>query len=123
MNSVLAFAAVLVCAAPLEDYRIAGTVTDSLTGAALDRVRVSIAPTSERTRLSYATTGADGRFVFDNLSAGKWVLAAERRGYLPHSFGQPPTLAAPGIAIVTDPVSPPRIWSFASPRPRCSPAR
>jgi hypothetical protein len=78
-------------------------VVDSATGAALDRVKVGIAPISERTRAVSVTTGPDGRFAFANLPADKWSLTARRRGYLEQEFGQPASLAAAGVAIVTGP--------------------
>jgi hypothetical protein len=104
MSPLLALAA-LACALPIpaRTYRMAGVVVNSATGAALDRVKVGIAPTSERTRVVYATTGSDGRFAFANLPADKWLLTAQRRGYLEQNFGQPASLGAPGVDIVTGP--------------------
>ena len=70
MNPRLALVA-LACSLPIaaQTYRIAGVVVDSATGAAVDRVKVGIAPISERTRAVYVTTGSDGRFAFANLPA------------------------------------------------------
>lgn len=104
MSPLLALAA-LASTIPIaaQTYRIAGWVVDSATGAALDRVKVGIAPISERTRAVYVTTGPDGRFAFANLPADKWSLTAQRRGYLDQEFGQPASLAAAGVAIVTGP--------------------
>jgi hypothetical protein len=104
MSPLLALAA-LACTLPIaaQTYRIAGVVVDSATGAAVDRVKVGIAPISERTRAVYVITGSDGRFAFANLPADKWSLTAKRRGYLEQEFGQPASLAAAGVAIVTGP--------------------
>lgn len=97
--------AALLCAGllPGQVYRISGTVVNGVTGAPLERVKVLLAPTSERTRIVSVTTGANGRFVFADLAAGKWILTASRRGYLSQSFGQHPSLSDPGIAVVTGP--------------------
>ena len=104
MRPLLALAA-LASALPIaaQTYRIAGVVVNSETGAALDRVKVSVSPTSARTRPMEATTGSNGRFAFANLPADKWLLTARRRGYLDQEFGQPASLASASVAIVTGP--------------------
>lgn len=86
-----------------QTFRIAGWVVDPATGTAVDRVKVGIAPISGHSPTVYATTGPDGRFAFANLPADKWSLTARRRGYLGQDFGQPASLAAAGVAIVTGP--------------------
>jgi len=104
MSPLLALAA-LASTLPIavQTYRIAGVVVNSATGAALDRVKVGIAATSEPARVVYATTGSDGRFTFAKLPADKWLLTAQRRGYLEQIFGEPASLPAAGVAIITGP--------------------
>lgn len=91
---------------PQPGYRISGTVVHGLSGRPLERVRVTIAPIEQRTRRTAALTSADGRFGFAGLPAGKYELAAERRGFLPQRFQQGPQLSMPGVAVVTGPGEP-----------------
>jgi Carboxypeptidase regulatory-like domain len=68
-----------------ENLRIAGTVVDALNGKPLAHARVGITPVNGRSRRT-AITGADGRYLFQGLARGKYVLMAEKAGYPPQTF-------------------------------------
>lgn len=69
-------------------YVVSGTAVDSETHAALSETEVQIAPVSQRELIESVITGPDGRFSFNNLFAGKYVLTAARSGYLHSTFQQ-----------------------------------
>jgi Carboxypeptidase regulatory-like domain len=76
------------CAFAQSNYKIAGVVVHAFTGAAVAGAEVSIAPNSARQVAQTVLTEDDGRFVFENLSAGKYVLAANRRGFGSQNYEQ-----------------------------------
>jgi hypothetical protein len=70
------------------DFQIGGTLVDANTGQPLQRARVAIASVMQRDDFATMTTGGDGRFLFTNLTPGKYTLSAQARGYLVQSFNQ-----------------------------------
>jgi len=70
------------------NYKIAGLVVHAFTGAPVAGAEVSIAPTSTRQVLQSVVTEDDGGFTFENLSVGKYVLAANRRGFGSQNYQQ-----------------------------------
>jgi Carboxypeptidase regulatory-like domain len=87
---VLAFVVTLSCVGGLArgqaTHRVAGTVVDDASGAALGRTRVSLATVQDRRKAESMVTGADGRFEFNNVPAGKFSLAGGRRNFLPTTY-------------------------------------
>jgi hypothetical protein len=81
-------------------FKIAGTVVNAVTGAALERVTVSIASTTARNQRIEMVTGAGGHFEFREVPAGKYSLQGARRGYLTSSYNQHEQYST---AIVTGP--------------------
>jgi hypothetical protein len=71
-----------------QGFKIAGTVVNAVTGAALARVKVSIADTRARTRKIEMVTGEGGNFEFAQLPAGKYSLQGAKRGYITSSYEQ-----------------------------------
>ena len=69
-------------------YRISGTVVDAVSLAPLVQTKVAIAPVTARNALRTVVTGEDGRFVFDNVTRGKYSLEAQQRGYALQGFEQ-----------------------------------
>ena len=69
--------------APLQSYRIAGVVVDSVSGGPIPSATVAIAPTTDRSgdATRAVTTSADGRFAFSGLKPGKYSLMASARGF------------------------------------------
>ena len=69
---------------------MSGIVVDSVTGQPLNAVKISIY-VSENPEISQSThTGADGRFAFSSLPAGKYTLIGSALGYRaqgPHQRG------------------------------------
>lgn len=68
-------------AAPPAGYRIAGIILDSVTGQPLENAEVSIAPVTDLDDQRTFLTSSDGRFLFTDLSRGKYRLTAYRGGY------------------------------------------
>jgi Carboxypeptidase regulatory-like domain len=68
-----------------ENLRITGTVVDALNGKPLAHARVGITLINGGNRRT-VITGADGRFLFQELARGKYVLMAEKAGYPRQAF-------------------------------------
>jgi uncharacterized protein (DUF2141 family) len=63
-------------------YTISGVVRSATTGAPLDHAQVALSTAGEEeTQVAETVTGEGGTFRFDRLPAGKYALAASRRGY------------------------------------------
>jgi 5-hydroxyisourate hydrolase-like protein (transthyretin family) len=68
--------------------RISGTVVHAVTGQPLAGIDVSISPTEQRDLVTETTTGADGRFVFENVTRGKFSLIAQGDGFSEQAYQQ-----------------------------------
>lgn len=81
-------AAAQTAAAPAAgSYTISGIVRSAANGAPLDRARVTLATAgTQQSEVAAVLTGEDGAFRFDRLAAGKYALAASRRGYLAAAY-------------------------------------
>lgn len=69
-------------------FEISGVVADSASGQPLELVTVAVAPVANGLSLKLVRTGKDGQFLFQGLPKGKYMLSAQRRGYLTQSFDQ-----------------------------------
>lgn len=76
----------LASAKPSGVFTIKGTLVDHSTGRPLNRAIVTITHTPQGERSADCATGNDGTFVFNNVPAGKYNLAAQARGYAPQAF-------------------------------------
>jgi len=72
----------LAAAAPASSFRIAGTVVNSVTRQPVAGAQLNLAPVEHVGQRVDAIAGADGRFAFAGLPAGKYVLAGQRHGLL-----------------------------------------
>lgn len=72
-------------AAGAATFRIAGTVVDAVSGAAVAGAQVSIMVDGNAVE---ATAGGDGKFVFDGLKVGKYPLYAQAPGYVQEGLNQ-----------------------------------
>ena len=82
-----------------QSYRVSGTVVDAASGAPLSGAQVTI--TSRSTQDAEGVlTDEEGRFAFENLAAGKYVLSAKRTGYLEQLYKQHQQFST---AIITGP--------------------
>jgi hypothetical protein len=70
------------------NFRIAGTVVDSLSGQPLDNAEVSITSATAPEDVRNTLTSSDGHFLFSNLPAGKYSLAGRHSGYVQQNFHQ-----------------------------------
>jgi hypothetical protein len=86
---------------PPTGYPIAGIIVNSTTGQPLSGVAASITSTENRHDTQTMQTGADGRFAFPGLPAGKYSLTASARGYRAQGFNQHSNFCS-GIAVGPD---------------------
>jgi hypothetical protein len=120
-------------AAPQEKPQfVLGRVVDAATGAGVPGARVTLGPVSRPNVLfefvespssapvsgPRVITSADGRFLFRDVSPGRYSLGVDATGYVPASFGQS-RAGGPGLALDitsggarTDVVI--RTWRYAS---------
>lgn len=63
-----------------DTYVVTGTIVDHLQNLPLHTILVTLTSTQDRQLTVSAITGGDGRFGFNNVPAGKYTLAAQRRG-------------------------------------------
>ncbi len=87
-----------------EKCSIEGLVVDGMSGRPLKRAELSMNGTERESEASFAVTDASGRFVFEGLSPGRYVLWASHDGYvashlLDHSHRGTPLSLAPGQHI------------------------
>jgi hypothetical protein len=79
MIGVIPLLLLLAPTAP-DTYIVTGTVVDHLQNRPLHTVLVTLTSTQDRRLTVSEITGADGRFGFNNVPAGKYTLSAQRRG-------------------------------------------
>ncbi len=65
-------------------YRVAGIVVNDADGTPLGRTRVSLAEVQDRRKAETIITGADGRFEFRNVPAGKFSLEGGAAEFFAH---------------------------------------
>ena len=71
-----------------QGFKIAGTVVNAVTGAPLERVKVSLANSLARNQRIETVTATDGHFEFAGLPPGKYSLQGAKRGYLTSAYEQ-----------------------------------
>src|SRR5579863_6917956 len=81
-------------------FRIAGMVVDAISGQPLARTQVTITPSGARDAGRVEYTDDSGKFVFEQVVAGKYVLSARRRGYVGQMYQQHESFTT---AIITGP--------------------
>ncbi|HWG50088.1 MAG TPA: carboxypeptidase-like regulatory domain-containing protein, partial [Candidatus Acidoferrales bacterium] len=69
-------------------FRIAGTAVSAIGGQNLAEAQITIVDVKRPSFSETMVTGDDGRFHFENLAAGKYLLAGSRTGYSQQSFDQ-----------------------------------
>jgi hypothetical protein len=87
------------------NQRVSGTVVDALSGQPVPRARVFLTPTNQRDTGDFALTGDDGRFAFENIAPGHYVLGAGRKGYVQQLYkqhGQLSTAIIVGPELITE---------------------
>jgi hypothetical protein len=82
-------------------YRIAGTVVSKIDGHSLTQARVSLRDISDRLKLQSVVTAEGGKFEFNGLPAGKYSLAADKRGFISARYDEHEQYFS--TAIVTGP--------------------
>jgi len=76
-------------AAPPQMGSISGTVVDSVTGQALNKVQLALQPIGSGESVSSSMTMSDdhGRFAMAGIAAGRYRLRGARGGYLQMAYG------------------------------------
>ena len=108
----------LVQAQTAGKYTISGIVVSAATGQPLDRTDVTLQTSNRGTVVTETTTGEDGRFVFERLTAAKYTLEASRRGYITAAYDEHQgfsTAIVTGEGLTSD-----RLTFQLSPRDRTS---
>jgi hypothetical protein len=82
------------------NYKIAGVVVNSVTGAPLEEARISLVDAKTRKGVVQQKTADGGRFEFTGLPPGKYSLDGSKRGYISGSYEQHEQFST---AIVTGP--------------------
>lgn len=110
--SAFALAAQTTPEAESGSYSISGVVRSVTTGAPLDRAEVTLSAAgdeeagSQETLVAEVVTGEGGAFRFNHLAAGKYTLAASRRGYIAGNYqeheGGYSTAIVAGRGLVSD---------------------
>jgi hypothetical protein len=67
-------------------YRVAGIAVNDAGGAPLGRARVSLTLVQDRKKAESVVTGADGRFEFRDVPAGKFSLQGARVNFMPTTY-------------------------------------
>src|SRR5215471_554329 len=62
-------------------FEISGIVVHALNNEPVAAAEVALAPVTQRTQVESAVSDSNGRFVFHDIAAGKYVLSARRRGF------------------------------------------
>ena len=70
------------------NYRIAGTVVSKIDGHPLDHARVLLVDSKSNKEPLSAVTSEDGKFSFENVSAGKYALEGRKRGFINAAYDQ-----------------------------------
>lgn len=70
------------------EYRIGGTIVDSVSGTPLSQARVFLQDVKSRQAPQSVVTQEGGRFEFTGLGAGKYSLQAAKRGYVAIAYNQ-----------------------------------
>jgi hypothetical protein len=70
------------------NLHISGTVVDALTGQPLSQAQVFLTAQGVRDSQQFVLTGEDGRFAFENLAPGHYVLSANHKGYIQQVYKQ-----------------------------------
>jgi Carboxypeptidase regulatory-like domain len=72
-----------------QTYEVSGVVMQSMTNAPLAKVTLSLASTNDRgTSLLATESGAEGKFRFGGVPAGKYSLTAQRNGFRTQALDQ-----------------------------------
>ena len=69
-------------------YRISGKVVNGISDQPLSEASISIYQPADNRLISQQKTGDDGRFSFDNLAPGKYVLQGDHRGFIASMYDE-----------------------------------
>src|SRR6266566_1754951 len=72
---------------PAEEASLSGTITDSVTGATLDKVQVLAESSDDHLPPASTTTDEKGNFTLVHLHPGEYRMKAVRNGYLQTYYG------------------------------------
>lgn len=70
------------------NFRIAGTVVNAISGAALGRTLIRIEDARNHETVRWSVTPDDGHFEFVGLTAGKYQLIGDKKGFMAAGYEQ-----------------------------------
>lgn len=70
------------------NYTISGVVVSATTGQPLEDAEVTVQMVGTGGPMAETTTDAEGRFAFEGLPAGKYLLSASRHGFIAAAFDE-----------------------------------
>jgi hypothetical protein len=85
---LLCFTAGVLTASEDSSVSIRGTVTNGVTGSRLRKAYVRLTLVSDSANVRPTVTDEDGRFVFDNVQPGSYLLDAEHPGLMESKYGE-----------------------------------
>ena len=94
-----------LAASPASGFKIAGTVVGGADGQPLSGAEVSIFPAGTNRVYQTFVTNSDGRFLFGNVKAGKYLLTAAKGVYPQQPYqghGQYSTAVAVGAGLISE---------------------
>src|SRR3984893_17607565 len=71
-----------------QNLRVSGIVVDGLTGQPLSQAQVFLTAQAVRDSEQFVMTGEDGRFTFENLAPGHYMLFGNHKGYIQQVYKQ-----------------------------------
>jgi hypothetical protein len=71
-----------------QNLRVSGTVVDATTNQPISQAQVFLTAQAARDYEQFVITSEDGRFAFENLAPGHYVLLARHKGYLRQLYKQ-----------------------------------
>jgi protocatechuate 3,4-dioxygenase beta subunit len=83
-------------------FQIGGMVVDASNHQPLGQAQVTVTLATDSQYTRTVTTGADGRFRFDRLKAGKYALSAERRGFARQGYEEHEGQFSTAIVVGSD---------------------
>lgn len=86
-----------------ETYRISGVVINSITGQPVAQVHLVASGAAGGSGERETYSGADGKFTIENVPAGVWNLAAERKGFVSKSYEQKNVFNSGASSVITGP--------------------
>ena len=113
-RALLVFIAMMTAAAPAAQSgggtgTLAGRVVEANTTSVRAVARASVILDADNGREVLTTTDTEGRFRFDGLPAGRYLVRATKAGWVPTYYGSSRAGRPPGVRVAVDARTPANI--------------